>query len=704
MRTSLLLRSALPLLGFALTSAPAFADDPPPPAAEPAAEASEEDDLEIDVVAPKPPPSTVSTVVAGEQARKLPGTQGDTLRVVESMPGVARSTAGSGKLVVWGAAPEETRIYIDGVPVPRLYHDGGFRSVVHPDFVRSVELVPGAYGAPYGRGLGGIVKVETANDGDDKFHGSLGADFLDAGGSIRVPLGKQVTVTLGGRRGYLDALLPLVTSEDVGLLVPIPRYGDAHARIRYAPSAAESVELSGILSTDTLDRSAPDADPARARTESRSLDFFRVWGRYRKDLAGGATVNVTPFIGTDATRVQSQFGETPTYLKTHALTYGLRTAWTSALERFVSLTIGLDAEGTSTNLERSGSVTTPPREGDIRVFGQPPSDGVNGDTWSTTNLGLAAFAEADFSLFGNALHITPGLRIDPTFRSVSRRTPVEGQTPQIGAFQQDVSVEPRLAVRWAVNSRFEVKAAAGLFKRPALPEDASAVFGNPLLPPARAAHVLVGTSLKVTPTLTFETTAFASSLTDLAVRNPSATPLLAEALLAEGAGGAHGVQFSLRQELSARFMGWVSYTLSRSERQDHPDARVRAFDYDQTHVFTAVGSYDLGGGFDLGGRLRMSTGNPRTPITSASYDTRRDVWSPAFGVQNTERIGAFFQLDVRLSKRFELGSSKLDLYLDVQNVTNAQNPEEIVYSPNYRQKGNIVGLPILPVLGARYAW
>src|SRR6478735_2420405 len=126
MRTSLFLRSALPLLGFALYSAPALADDPPPPPAETPADEpaevppSDEDDLEIDVVAPKPPPSTVTTVVAGEQARKLPGTQGDTLRVVESMPGVARSTAGSGKLVVWGAAPEETRIYIDGVPVPRL--------------------------------------------------------------------------------------------------------------------------------------------------------------------------------------------------------------------------------------------------------------------------------------------------------------------------------------------------------------------------------------------------------------------------------------------------------------------------------------------------------------------------------------------------------------------------------------------------------
>jgi len=58
---------------------------------------------------------------------------------------VARAAAGSGQLIVWGAAPEDTRVYIDGVPVPRLYHDGGLRSVLPSELV--LEFAPVAEGS-----------------------------------------------------------------------------------------------------------------------------------------------------------------------------------------------------------------------------------------------------------------------------------------------------------------------------------------------------------------------------------------------------------------------------------------------------------------------------------------------------------------------------------------------------------------------------
>ena len=59
-------------------------------------------------------------------------------------------------------------------------------------------------------------------------------------------------------------------------------------------------------------------------------------------------------------------------------------------------------------------------------------------------------------------------------------------------------------------------------------------------------------------------------------------------------------------------------------------------------------------------------------------------------------------LDVRVSKSIKLGPSKLELYADVQNVTDRENAEELVYNQNYTERRNIRGLPILPVLGARW--
>ena len=66
----------------------------------------------------------------------------------------------------------------------------------------------------------------------------------------------------------------------------------------------------------------------------------------------------------------------------------------------------------------------------------------------------------------------------------------------------------------------------------------------------------LGQALAITPTLSLETTAFAKWMTGLAVRDPSPTPKLTEALLQEGIGHAYGVQFLLRQQPWHGFFGW----------------------------------------------------------------------------------------------------------------------------------------------------
>jgi hypothetical protein len=181
--------------------------------------------------------------------------------------------------------------------------------------------------------------------------------------------------------------------------------------------------------------------------------------------------------------------------------------------------------------------------------------------------------------------------------------------------------------------------------------------------------------------------------------------VLAQALVQEGRGRAFGGQVMFRQEMTRRLFGWVSYSLIRSERTDGKGTKFRPFDFDQTHVFTALASYDLGSGFELGTRFRFSTGYPRTRVLGAAYDARVDGYQPIFGQHNDTRIPNFYQLDARVAKTFRLGhSSAVELYLDVQNVTNQKNPEEVVYNFNYSKKSYITGLPILPVVGAKLSW
>jgi TonB family protein len=672
---------------------------------EPAQAGGEADDFEVVVVAPPLAKQVVSTEVPAEQGKRVPGTQGDVLKVVENLPGVARSTAGSGQLVVWGAAPQDTRVYVDGVRVPLLYHNGGLRSILHSDLVRSVELVPGGYGAAYGRGLGGLVTVRTRPLDGDGVHGAAALDLLDASALVRAPIGESWHVVAAFRRGHLDAVLPLFTSRDVGDLFPIPRYYDGQVKVRYDLSPRESVEMGAMLSNDRLNRTVASSDPAAVKREGRSTAFWRVFSRYERKLDDGGEVSLVPSYGVDDSDLTSRFGQTPTELSSTSRVFGLRGAWRGRAASYLSFTAGLDVEAVSSDLRRSGSVTSPAREGDIRVFGQARSDALATDSWSTTIGSAAPFAEADFSLLEGRLHVLTGARFEPYLMSSSRRTPAEGDTPSIGLLREDTAIEPRFALRYQMADRVSVRAAYGLYHQAPSPEDLSPVFGNPSLGISSATQWLSGISVGLTAKLTLETTVFYVHSRDLAVRSPLAAPLLAQALSQEGSGRAFGGQTLLRQELAAGFFAWLSYSYSRSERTNRKNGPYRLFDYDQTHVLTAVASYDIGRGFEIGARVRLSSGFPRTPVAGSYFDARLDQQSPLYGPQNGERIPAFFQADLRASRRFKpTESSEVEVYLDVQNVTSRANPEEIVYSSDYRQKRYITGLPLLPVAGARVSW
>jgi outer membrane receptor protein involved in Fe transport len=588
--------------------------------------------------------------------------------------------------------------------IPRLYHDGGYRSVVHSDFVRAVELVPGGYGASYGRGLGGLVTIGMRPLDDAGFHGSAAVDVIDASVSMRAKVGERWHVAVAGRRSHLSDVVSGVTSTDVADVVPIPRYYDGQARIVYDLAPRETIEIGGLLSSDSIDHTLLSSDPSLQKRETRSLSFWRTYARYENKLKDGSVVNVIPSFGGDRSRLLDQFGGVPTEVDVDSTVLGLRAQWRGQPMAWLGVTVGVDAEATASTLHRAGSIGAPAREGDIRVFGQTPSDQINVDDWKVTFASLAPFIEGDVALDEDRLHVVPGARFEPYVVAGSRATPLVGATPQVGYTTEDTVVEPRIAVRYALTQRMLVKAAYGVYHQSPAAEDRSAVFGTPTLGLSMAKHYLAGGAFKLTPKLSVELTGFLSKSESLVTRSPADSPELAHALDQNGRGRSFGTQLLVRQEQVGRFFGWVSYSLMRSERQDAPGYAYRLFDFDQTHVVTALGSYDLGHGFEVGLRARFASGFPRTPVIGAYYDARSDSYRPLFGAHNSIRIPAFFAVDARIAKRFKAGTIEGEIYLDVQNVTNHKNPEEIVYNAAYTQHDYITGLPVLPVMGARLSW
>jgi outer membrane receptor protein involved in Fe transport len=261
---------------------------------------------------------------------------------------------------------------------------------------------------------------------------------------------------------------------------------------------------------------------------------------------------------------------------------------------------------------------------------------------------------------------------------------------------------PRLTARYDLDEQLAVKAGAGLYAQGARNGDASAQFGNPAILPQRAVQLTAGAEWRPGPGLFASVEGFYKRESDLIVT--SAQVAGAVSLDNAGVGRIVGLEVLLRKELTDRLFGWVAYTLSSSERIDRPGQQWRKFDYDQTHNLTVVASYQLSRGWQLGGRFRLISGNPSTPVLGATYLAASDSYLPIFGPTNSDRLPLFHQLDLRIDKVWTFDAWTLDLFLDVLNVYNHKSIEGIQYAYDYSASATVGGLPLLPSIGLKGAF
>ncbi|HEY2030566.1 MAG TPA: TonB-dependent receptor [Myxococcales bacterium] len=627
------------------------------------------------------------------EARDLAGSHGDAVVAAQMLPGIAREPAGSGQLVVWGALPAETRLAIDGIDVPALYHGGGLRSVVPTELVRRIDLLPAAFGASWGRALGGVLDVEMA--APETASARAAADPLDAhaAASATFAAGRAFA---GVRYSLLDRILGPHLSETAREVFPLPRYLDGQLVASFDLRAHETLEVLLFGSSDTESRSVGQG--AFARGDDNLDRWGRLGLRYRRQLDDGADTTIVAWAGDQVTSLGSFADLGFSGQTSWAQSAGLRAAYRMPLGDVSDVSFGVDGIFTRTHLRRNGSLTTPAREGDVRAFGEPPGVDVAFDDWTVGQGDVALFLESNLS-FGD-FTISPGFRAVAIASDVSALVPLVPTTAPLGSSQLEILPEPRLQVAYRASDRLRVFAAAGLHHQAPAPEDLSATFGAPTLTSSSAVHIAAGAAYRIANHWTSEATGYLRLLDDLPTRSPRPTPLLAQAFVEQGTGKAYGVQAVLRWQGASGWSGFFSALVSRSERQDVPGGPTRLFDFDQPLALTAAGSWRLGRNI-LGARVRYASGFPRTPVQGSFFDVQQGREEPLFGAQNSERLPAFFALDLSAARTFSLGAGRtLRVYVELENATAHANAEDYVYSSDWSTRGIVEGLPPLALLGA----
>jgi TonB family protein len=626
-------------------------------------------------------PEEMKTTLSKAELTTVPGTLGDPLRVIQNLPGVARSPYGLGLLIVRGANPADTGVFIDGLNVPLLYHFLVGPSVLAPSLVDKIDFFPGGFGARYGRFSGGLVDVSLRSEVGKELHGSADISLLDASASFEGPLRDGVRASVAVRRSYIDKLLPYFIPNRVGstFVTAVPVYYDYQARVEKDLKSGGRVSLEAFGSDDDI------AVVAQDPTRKLDLNNHTASHRVMATLVGMRGRWVAHESLAYGYGVQS-FSAGP---NTGAISYDrlfLREDLSRAFGPRFTLATGLDA---ALSYDLADFDSPFPRDGRSIGISTPEQINVRRRLFDTAP---AVYVEGQWAPLPS-LRLVPGLRFD--YYHV------------VGT--DKFSVDPRFSGRLALNPSTALKATVGLYHQLPTGQFLDKEFGNPNLALIWADQYELGVERRFTRAVNLTVTSFFVRRHDIPVPSIDHYSSL-------GLGRAYGLEVLLRHEITEHFFGWIAYTLSWSEEAGTPalgvpmgptgmerngaDLTYHPGPFDQRHNLILIGSYRWRS-WELGARYRLVTGVPITPVTGSFYDVDFNGYTRLNGPTNSGRNPTFSQLDLRLEHTWTFNYWVLGVYLEVQNVTNAENPEAFTYDYNYQQTAPVRGLPIFPVLGVR---
>jgi TonB family protein len=624
----------------------------------------------------KLPPAVTKYELAQPELKLVPGTFGDPLRVVQNLPGVARTPFGLGGLVIRGASPNDSGIYVEGHRIPALYHFLVGPGVLAPELIERIDFYPGNFGVNYGRVTAGVVDVGIRTAPVPRPHGLVDINLFHSAAYVEAPLGKGWSGSISARRSYIDLLLPLVLPENVTTVAPI--YWDYQAGAnRNLPGGRLSLFAFG--SSDTLD--VISSDPRAGNVDlGLEIGFHKLLAVWTQAL-GAWTNKLSPALGYERFR----FGGGQLAIDEAAYLVALRNDLSRPLGTRLTLRLGFDGE------MRSDSIFFNfPLVPDTRLYGfTVPA--IEPRTIPLDRLAGGVYSDLTWDV-GGGVTVIPGVRGD-VFRYVG---------------QNRFTVDPRLVVRWKQNAVHTWKAGAGIYHQMVDPQLLNQMFGNPNLPPIWADQYSVGFLRTLREKLTLDTTLYYVRRHDMPVPPPPFT--------SGGQGRSYGMEMILKHDFTERFFGWVAYTLSRSEQTVYavnapmleggvPEAgrtQPKWFptDFDQTHNLITVASYALRQ-WRFGIRFRLVSGMPTTLLREGVFDADMGTYACRSLPTNSARRPTFHQLDVRVDRTWTFKSWQLGVYADLNNVYNAENPEGTVY--DYRCRGSIPirGVPFYPNLGIK---
>jgi len=607
---------------------------------------------------------SVQRIAARELELMPKGVETDVFRSIQYLPGVQSTGDVSAKYYVRGGAANQNLVLVDGITIYNPFHALGLFGVIDPDIVNNLEFYKGGFSAEFGGRLSSVMSISTKDGDKNNFGATASASFMTAKLLLEGPI-PNGSFIISGRKSFSHKILDKFFDENN---IPVDFY-DVSMKANFTspdfiPGAKFTV--SGMFSGDNLKQDNPRVEDYKWSNNIMGIRWLQVPD---SPLFFELAFASSQFKG----ELISKLSGTPPK-KNIVNDFSMEMNFNYVFDSKDEVVSGFHIRDISTTLEMNNSV------------GVPVEIKTNGTT-------VVFFAKYKMLRF-DEVDMDIGARLNAV--NLSRNTSA-------------VSMEPRLNLKIRPIESFALIGAVGLYQQEisTLTNEYDVinifepwVISPSYIKPEIAAHYITGIEFVPSDDFRITVEGYYKKIDNFPVVNRKKI-LVNDPDFITGEAESYGVEVFNKTKfefitLMASYTNAFTYKVIDGLRYYNK--------YDIRHQVNINMDFNIGNGWNLGASWIFHSGLPYTKIIGYydkmyidnyfyqnNYSDFRQPYT-ILGIDNLHRLPQYHKLDITLSKKFDIGSTKITLDASIINVYDRKN---IFYFK--RENGERVNmLPFLP--------
>ncbi len=635
---------------------------------------------EVTVTGQSRPLSYNSENILASELAKLPviASEPDILKTLQLLPGIQSTSEGQAGFSVMGGDDYQNLVLLDGVPVYNPYHLFGFFSIFNDKAIQDITLYKGDFPARYGGRLSSVLDIQTKEGNSDHLCGSASVGLLASSGNLEGPLfGQNTTFFVSARVSYLDIVAAPLIKYFSGYDAASYQFYDVNAKITHRFSNKDKLIFSFYNSYDY--GSTSNADDFSYFFQDQSLS----WGNWLGSVTWNHIINSKLFLYTISH--YSQYN----YFSGNSYDQEFNTSSSNTTSNYQSTIY--DA-GINTNLTWFHSSVLTMRAGigyNLQIFRPGVESTYSSDLNSTGQL----FNESN--TVGNVLSMSNEIDCYSDNDIQIHKNLILHAGLRYTEYKNNVfynNVDPRLNLeyfkeRLKLGLSFTVAHQYNHLLTTSSISEATDLWvpSTTGVLPEEAMQYSLNSEYRLNNTYTLKGDLYYKTFNNLLAYQDGASYLSATSwqdVVTSGTGFSRGLCLTLEKK-EGNTTGWITYTLSKTQRQFAliNNGNPFPFDFDHRHDFKVVLMHKFSAKFEGSCTWVYHTGN------YVNYGNVLDEGLYVYVSRNGYELPAYQRLDLDINYHVRKKNRESIFTFSIYNAYNNKNIYNIEYATNLYLNG-----------------